>query len=85
MKTLFRYAAGVLGAYFVAWTISYVIVMYNAVKRLNFSEYFHWLQLAWTFRGLEMVAVTWLMSIVLFLPLAGAVIFLVRRMGRHRG
>jgi len=58
MKAPFRYAIALLGAYFVAWTVSYAIVMFNAVHRLDFSEYFHWFVLAWTFRGFEMVAIT---------------------------
>lgn len=57
--------------------------MYNAVHRLDFSEYFSWFALAWTFRGLEMVALTWLLSIVIFFPLAALAIFLVRRLGQQ--
>ncbi len=83
MKALFRYAAALLAAYFAAWTISYLIVMYNAVHRLDFSEYFSWFALAWTFHGLEMVALTWLLSIILFFPIAALAIFLVRRLGQQ--
>jgi hypothetical protein len=83
-NTPFRYTVALLGAYFVAWTVSYVIVMYNAVLRLDFREYFNWFVLAWTFRGFEMVAITWLLSIALFLPLAVAAVFLARRLGRRQ-
>jgi len=85
MKALLRYTIALLGAYFVAWTVSYVIIMYNAVLRLDFSEYFNWFVLAWTFRGFEMVAITWLLSIVMFLPLATVAVFLARRLGRRQG
>lgn len=79
-----RFAIALLAAYLAAWTIAYVAVMYNAVLRLDFSEYFHWFVLAWTFRGFEMVAITWLLSMGLFLPLAAVAVFLVRRMERRR-
>lgn len=83
MKAFFRYFLALVAAYWLAWTIAYVGVMYNAVLRLDFSEYFHWFVLAWTFRGLEMVALTWLLSMGLFLPLAAIAVFLARRLGRH--
>ena len=84
MKAFLRYTAALLGAYFAAWTLSYCIVMYNAVKRLDFSEYVNWFLLAWTFRGFEMVAAAWALSIVVFLPLGGLAIFLTRRWGRRQ-
>jgi membrane protein implicated in regulation of membrane protease activity len=59
--------------------------MFNAVHRLDFSEYFHWFVLAWTFRGFEMVAITWLLSIAVFLTLTIVAVFLVRRFGRRQG
>jgi membrane protein implicated in regulation of membrane protease activity len=83
MKALLRYGLAIFVAYFVAWTIAYIIVMYYAVLRLDFSEYFTWLVLAWNFTGFEMVAVTWLLSIAIFIPLVIAAIFLVRRRARR--
>jgi hypothetical protein len=85
MKTPLRYTIALLGAYFVGWTVSYLIVMYNAIRRLDFSEYFNWFVLAWTFRGFEMVAITWLLSIAVFLTLTIVAVFLVRRFGRRQG
>jgi hypothetical protein len=85
MSAPFRYSIALLGAYFVAWTVSYVIVMFNAVRRLDFSEYFNWFVLAWTFRGFEMVAITWLLSIAAFIPPAIVAVFLARRLGRQQG
>ena len=61
-----------------------MIVMYYAVLGLDFSQYFTWLVLAWSFRGFEMVAVTWLLSIAIFLPLAITSIFLLRRRIRRQ-
>ena len=83
MKAGSRYVVAVLGAYFLAWTIAYIAVTYNAVRRVDFSEYFHWFALAWTFRGFEMVAVTWLLSVGLFLPFSAVAVFLARRLDRR--
>jgi hypothetical protein len=85
MSAPLRYSIALLGAYFVAWTVSYVIVMFIAVRRLDFSEYFNWLVLAWTLRGFEMVAITWLFSIAAFIPLAIVAVLLARRLGRRQG
>ena len=74
-----RGSGAILGAYFAAWAVSYVVVMYNAVRRMDFAEYFHWLALAWTFRGFEMVAATWILSMVIFIPLAAAALFVMKR------
>jgi membrane protein implicated in regulation of membrane protease activity len=60
-----------------------MVVMYNAVRRLDFSEYIHWFVLAWTFVGLEMVALTWFLSMVIFVPLAVVSVFLVRRWSKR--
>jgi len=83
MRAPLRYGIAIFASYFVAWTVAYSIVMYNAVRRLDFSEYFTWLVLAWNFTGFEMVAITWLFSIAIFIPLVIATIFLVRRRARH--
>jgi hypothetical protein len=83
MKALLRYTTALRGAYFIAWSASYAIVSFNAVHRLDFSLYFEWLVLAWTFHGGEMVGAAWLLSIVAFLPLAGVAVFLARRRGRQ--
>ena len=84
LKALSRHSTALLAAYFVAWTISYIIVMFNAVHRLDFSQYFSWFVLAWTFRGFEMVAAAWLLSMVAFLPLAALAVFLVWRRQRRQ-
>ena len=84
LKSVGRYAFALLASYFVAWTVAFMIVTYNAVRRLDFTEYFHWFALAWTFTGLEMVAVTWLLSMAIFFPLAIiSVIVLMKRSKRR--
>lgn len=81
LKVFFRYTIALLGAYFVAWTVAYIVV----TQSLDFDEYFDWFVLAWTFRGFEMVGFTWLFSLVAFLPLAVVTIFLVKRLARRQG
>jgi hypothetical protein len=58
MRAPIRYGLAVIASYFVAWTAAYTIVTYNAVHRLDFSQYFKWFALAWNFTGFEMVAIT---------------------------
>jgi hypothetical protein len=53
MSAPFRYGITILASYFVAWTVAYSIVTYNAVGRLDFSQYFTWLFLSWNFTGFE--------------------------------
>lgn len=84
MRAPIRYGLVVIASYFVAWTVAYMIVMYYAVLGLDFSEYFTWLVLAWSFKGFEMVAMTWLLSITIFLPLAITSILLLCRRIRRR-
>jgi hypothetical protein len=83
MRAVLRYSIAVLASYFAAWTVAYTVETYNAVRRLDFSQYFTWLVLAWNFTGFEMVAVTWLLSIAIFIPLVFVAIFLVRRHARR--
>jgi len=85
LKTLSQYTLASLGAYFIAWTLSYVIITFNVVHRLDFANYFDWLVLAWTFRGFEMVGFTWLLSLIVFLPFAVVTILLVKRLTRRQG
>jgi hypothetical protein len=82
MRAPLRYGIAIFASYFVAWTVAYSVVTYNAVRRLDFSQYYTWLVLAWNFTGFEMVEVTWLLSIAIFIPLVIAAIFLVRRRAR---
>src|SRR5258708_4913282 len=83
LKTFFQCAITLIGAYFIAWTVSYVVITERLIGRLDFTEYFEWLVLTWTFHGLELVRYTWFFSLVGFLPLAVVMIFLVKRLGRR--
>jgi len=74
-----QYAAVLLLAYFVAWRVAYVFVVFRAVNHLDFTFYLQWLVLAWTFHGFEMVALTWVLSIVAFIPLAIISVILMKR------
>ena len=84
LKKIVRYSLAVFVSYFLAWTIAYMLITYNAVLELDFSEYFHWLALAWTFTGLEMVAITWFLSMVIFFPLAITSVVLLMRRDREK-
>jgi|GEM_PF-4159917 membrane protein implicated in regulation of membrane protease activity len=84
LRAFARYAVALLASYFVAWTVAFILVTYNAVRRLDFSEYFHWLVLAWNFTGLEMVAVTWFLSILIFFPLAIASVIVLMKRDRRK-
>jgi hypothetical protein len=70
MSALLRGAIALVAAYVLVWTIASSFIIYSAVKRLDFTEYIHWFIFAWTFNGLEMVALTWLFSLAAFIPLA---------------
>jgi len=83
MRAVLRYSIAILASYFAAWTVAYTAVTYNAVRRLDFSQYFTWLVLAWNFTGFEMVAVAWLLSIAIFIPLFIVAVFLLRRHARR--
>jgi hypothetical protein len=83
MRAPFRYWIAIFASYFVAWSVAYSVVTYNAVRRFDFSQYFTWLVLAWDFTGFEMVAITWLLSIAIFIPLVIVAIFWVRRRARR--
>ncbi len=68
MMSYLKYVVVLTAAYFVAWTVSYMFMVAGA--DLDFSHYFEYLTLAWTFSGGELPTFTWLFSIIAFLPLA---------------
>lgn len=84
MKTLLRYAVVLAGVYLVAWAAAYVVIVVIGGESLDFSHFFEYLGLAWTFRGGELPVFIWLFSIIAFLPLAGLAVFLLRRYGSHK-
>lgn len=84
MRAPIRYGLAVIASHFIAWTSAYMIVTYSAVRRLDFSQYFEWFVLAWNFTGFQMVALTWLLSIAIFIPLAIASNFVLPRSARQQ-
>jgi len=79
-KALCRYTFPLLVAYSIAWTLAYILI----IGRLDFTYYAEWFVLAWTFRGFEMVGFTWLLSLVIFLPLAAVAMFVEWRLGKRQ-
>ena len=79
-----RYAAALLGTYMLSWTASYIFVFVSRGDGLDFSYYFQYFRLAWTFNGLEIPSFIWLFSIVAFVPLAALVVILMRRYDRPK-
>lgn len=74
MKTVFRYSGTLVGVYLAAWTASYVIMV-----GLDFSHFFEYFRLAWTFNGGELPTFIWWFSVLAFLPLAVLAVFLLKR------
>ena len=83
MRTLLRYAVVLTAVYFAAWTGSYSVTLFSRGDGLDFTHFFEYLGLAWTFRGGELPSFIWLFSIIAFLPMAGLVVFLLRRYEGH--
>jgi hypothetical protein len=50
---------------------------------LDFSHYFEYFGLAWSFHGGELPSFIWLFSLIAFLPLAGLSVFVVRRFSKN--
>ena len=74
---LWQYILVLTGTYLVAWTVSYAFVM-----GADFSYYVEYFVLAWTFNAFEIPAFIWLFSVVLCVPLALLVVFLLKRSKR---
>ena len=79
MKPLPRYALALVATYLAAWTISYVVIFVTRGDGLDFAHSFEYLRLGWTFSGGELPSYIWLFSVILFLPLAGLVLWRLRK------
>ena len=79
-----RYALVLVAVYFAAWTASYAAMFVSRGDGLDFSYFFEYLGLAWTFSGGELPSFIWLFSVIAFLPLAVLAVFLLRRYERHK-
>jgi hypothetical protein len=79
MRKLLRDAVVLVGVYLAAWTASYAVMFASRGDGLDFTYFFEYLRLAWTFSGGELPSFIWLFSIIAFFPLAGLSVFLLRR------
>jgi hypothetical protein len=85
VKSFCRYTLSLLAAYTVAWTAASVFILVSRGDSLEVNSWFYFLKLAWTFRGGELPTFIWLVSVVMFVPLASlAVIILKRDQRRNR-
>lgn len=84
MRTLLRCAVVLAAAYLAAWTLSYAFIFVSRGDGLDFTYYFEYLALAWTFRAGELPLFIWLFSVIAFLPLAVLVVFLLRRYEKQK-
>ena len=72
-----------LVVYFLAWTVSYSIIFFSGFDELDFTYYFEYLFLAWTFSGGEYPAFIWFFSIVLFIPAEILAIYLMKKFSQE--
>ena len=84
MRTLLRYTAVLAAVYLAAWTASYVVMFLSRGEGLDFTYFFEYLRLGWTFSGGELPTFIWLFSIIAFLPLAGLSVFVLRKYERRK-
>ncbi len=71
--------------YLFAWTASYVFIFLSRGDGIDFSHYFKYFVLAWTFNGFELPTFIWIFSIVAFVPLAVLVVIQMRRREKQGG
>ena len=85
MNRISRYTITLLVTYLLAWTASYVFMFLSRGDGVDFSHYFEYLVLAWTFNGFELPTFILIFSIVGFLPVAAVVVILMRKHDKQRG
>jgi hypothetical protein len=84
MRAFSKYAIVLVAIYLATWTASYAAMFVSQGDTLDFSHYFEYFRLAWTFRGGELPSYIWLSSLIAFLPLAGVSVFLLRRREKRK-
>jgi membrane protein implicated in regulation of membrane protease activity len=84
MRTGLKYAAALVTTYLVAWTVAYACMFLTRGDGLDFTHYFEYLALAWTFRAGELASFIWAISLMAFLPLGLGTVFVLRRYERSR-
>lgn len=84
MMSLLRYIVLLVAAYLAAWTVSYAFMFVSRGDGLDFTYFFEYFRLAWTFSGGELPSFIWLFSIMVFLPLAGLSMYALSRFKRRK-
>ena len=85
MSTALKWLAVSLAAYFVAWSLSYVLMMMSRGDSLAQGEFFfQYLALAWSFSGGELPTFIWAGSVVIFLVLMGLLLVVRKMFNRGR-
>jgi len=74
-----------LVTYMLAWTLAYSYVFVSRGDGLDFGHYFEYLFLAWAFNGFELPMLIWLISLVIFVPLAVLEGLIIWRLNKKKG
>jgi hypothetical protein len=74
MNAVFRYFVSLSVCYLFSWTVAYALFMGS-----DFRYFFEFLAAAWTLRALELPTFIWLVSIAIFLVLAGSAVLILKR------
>ena len=77
-------AVFVILAYVCAWTIAFLALDWQGLSRLDFTHYFEYLYLAWTFSGGELPSFAWIGSVILFVLFVGGAWLIKRYCGGGR-
>ena len=83
MNKIARYVVALVGAYLVAWTLSYTLVFLSRGDGLDFRYFFEYFALAWTFRAGELPGFIWFLSLAVFLLVAPLVLLVLRRRSKE--
>ena len=83
MAAFLRYAGTLLGAYLVAWTVAFILVFLLRGESPPWNLFVRYFQMAWTFQAGEIPSFIWLSSVIIFLPIAGIGITLIRKFARR--
>lgn len=67
--------------YLVSWAFSFVVINGD----FNFKYMVEYFALAWTFDGLMRPTYTWILSLVIFLPMLGVSLYMTRKRSNSTG
>ena len=82
MKSACRNGVKVILAYFASWVVAYTAVSVSRGDGWDFTHFFAYLKLGWQFRGGELPSFIWLLSTILFVPLAAVSLYVSKRSRR---